>query len=98
MSASDGKELWQDKYEALGATGPAGQFPGPRSSPAVANGKVITVGVRGMVSCLDAASGKKLWRKDDFHAYPNFFLASSPIIVDGLAIAQVGGREDGALV
>ncbi len=98
LNAGDGKEVWQDKYEALGATGPAGQFSGPRSSPAVANGKVVTVGVRGMISCLDAASGKKLWRKDDFHAYPGFHPSSSPMILNGVAVAQLGGRDNGALV
>src|SRR5213594_1793836 len=55
LDAATGKELWQDKYDALGATGPASSFSGPRSSPSVAGGKVVTVGVRGMVSCLDAA-------------------------------------------
>src|SRR5687768_13688936 len=64
LNAADGKELWQDKYESLGASGPAQSFSGPRSSPTVANGKVVTLGVRGMLSCLDAASGKVLWRKD----------------------------------
>lgn len=98
LSAADGKELWQDKYESLGATGPAGSFSGPRSSPAVANGKVVTVGVRGMISCLDAATGKKLWRKDEFQAWPGFFPSSSPMIVNGLAIAQLGGKDNGALV
>src|ERR1043166_1456458 len=98
LSAADGKELWQDKYESLGASGPAAQHSGPRSSPAVADGKVVTVGVRGMISCLDAASGKKLWRKDDFQAFPNFYPSSSPLIVNGLAIAQLGGRNNGAVV
>src|SRR6266540_3627112 len=98
LSVADGKELWSEKYESLGASGPAQGFSGPRSSPAVANGKVVTIGVRGMLSCLDAADGRKIWRKDDFHAYPNFYPASSPIITDGLAIAQLGGRENGALV
>src|SRR6185503_11905257 len=98
LNASDGKELWQDKYESLGASGPAQGFSGPRSSPAVANGKVVTLGVRGMLSCVDAATGKKLWRKDDFQAYPNFHPSSSPIVVDGLCIAQLGGRDNGAIV
>src|SRR4051794_3653964 len=31
LSAADGKELWQDKYESLGATAPAQQHSGPRS-------------------------------------------------------------------
>ena len=98
LNAADGKELWQDKYESLGATGPAQGFSGPRSSPAVAEGKVVTLGVRGMLSCLDASSGKMLWRKDDFRAYPQFHPSSSPIIVSGLAVAQLGGRENGAIV
>lgn len=98
LSAADGKELWQEKYESLGASGPAQSFSGPRSSPAVAGGKVVTVGVRGMISCLDAASGKKIWRKDDFQAWPSFFPSSSPMIINGLAIAQLGGRDNGALV
>jgi len=98
LNAADGKELWQDKYESLGASGPAGSFSGPRSSPAVGNGKVVTVGVRGMISCLEAATGKKLWRKDEFQAWPQFHPSSSPMIVDGLAIAQLGGKDNGALV
>jgi outer membrane protein assembly factor BamB len=98
LDAATGKELWQEKYEALGATGPAQRFSGPRSSPTVADGKVVTVGVRGMISCLDAATGKKLWRKDDFQAYPQFHPSSSPLIIDGLCIAQLGGRDNGAVV
>src|SRR5438876_6955636 len=98
LDAATGKELWQEKYETGGVTGPAAQHSGPRSSPTIADGKVVTLGVRGMLSCLDTATGKKLWRKDDFRAYPQFHPASSPIIVDHLCIAQLGGREDGAIV
>src|SRR5438876_5623138 len=39
LNAADGKEIWKDKYETGGATGPAQGFPGPRASPAVADGK-----------------------------------------------------------
>src|ERR1043166_9289965 len=98
LDAATGKEIWQEKYESLGASGPAQGFSGPRSSPAVANGKVVTIGVRGVISCLEAGSGKKLWRKDDFKAWPNFFPSSSPLIVENSVIAQLGGRENGALV
>src|SRR5262245_41159183 len=98
LNTADGKELWSDKYDSLGASGPAQGFSGPRSSPAVASGKVVTVGVRGMISCLEAATGKVLWRKDDFKAWPNFFPASSPLIIDSVVIAQLGGRDNGALV
>jgi outer membrane protein assembly factor BamB len=99
LDAATGKELWKDQYEAQGATGPAARFPGPRSSPTVAEGKVVTLGVRGTLSCLDAATGKMLWRKDDFKgSWPMFFTASSPIVLDGLCIAELGGGSNGGIV
>src|SRR5262249_42598273 len=99
LAAADGKEIWADKYEAAGFNGPDSGFPGPRSSPAVADGKVVTLGVQGTLSCLDAASATVVWRKNDFKgALPRFPPSSSPIIVDGLCIAQLGGDSKGAIV
>ncbi len=99
LDAASGKELWQEKYDALGASGPASGFSGPRCAPTVAEGKVVTFGVRGVLSCLDAASGKLLWRKDDFPgALPRFFTAASPIVTGGLCVAQVGGEGKGGVV
>src|SRR5438105_3975295 len=44
LDAGTGKELWQEKYSAPGISGPdAGVHGGPRSSPAVADGKVVTL-------------------------------------------------------
>jgi len=100
LNASDGKEVWRDKYAAQAVTGaPSRQHPGPRSSPAVANGKVVTLGVGGVLSCLDAATDKVVWRKDPFpKVVPQFFTAMSPIIVDGMAIAHLGGKGNGAII
>ena len=99
LDAGSGKELWKDQYAAQAVTGAAARHPGPRSSPAVAEGKVVTLGVGGVLSCLDAASGKLLWRKDPFpKVVPQFFTAMSPIIVDGMCIAQLGGKGNGALI
>lgn len=97
LDAATGKELWQDKYAAPAVTGAARSFPGPRSSPTVADGKVVTLGVGGTLSCLDAATGKVTWRKDA-KAWPRFFTASSPIVVNGLCIAEVGGQGNGGVV
>jgi outer membrane protein assembly factor BamB len=99
LSATDGKVIWQESH-AAGATvsGPAAQHPGPRSSPAVADGKVVNLGVGGIVTCLDAASGKVVWQNDQYKTYPNFYTATSPIIVDGLAIVHLGGRGSGSVV
>ncbi|MDB6031080.1 MAG: qgdA [Verrucomicrobiales bacterium] len=98
MEAATGKEVWQEKYESQGAQGPAAGFSGPRSSPTVADGKVVTLGVRGVLSAVDAATGKKLWRKTDIRGWPNFFTSSSPLVANGLCIAQLGGRDNGMTV
>ncbi|NQT81018.1 MAG: PQQ-binding-like beta-propeller repeat protein [Candidatus Aminicenantes bacterium] len=99
LDAGSGKELWNDKYKAQAVTGPPSRHPGPRSSPAVANGKVVTIGVGGVLSCLDAATGKLVWRKDPFpKIVPQFFTAMSPIIVDGMVIAHLGGQGNGAVI
>lgn len=99
LNAADGTEIWRDKYSALGASGPASWFAGPRSSPTVTDGKVVTLGVRGMLSCLDAAKGTVLWRKDDFKgATPRFQTSSSPLVEGGLCVAQLGAAENGGIV
>lgn len=99
INAADGSEVWKDAYAAPAATGPAGRHPGPRSSPAVAEGKVLTLGLTGILSCLDAATGALVWRKDPFPGVtPEFYTASSPMILDGMAIAQLGGKGNGALM
>jgi outer membrane protein assembly factor BamB len=99
LDAKSGKEVWRHKYQAQIVTGPASRHAGPRSSPAVAGDKVVTLGVGGVLSCLDVASGKELWRKDEFpKVVPPFFAATSPIIVDGMCVAQLGGARDGAIM
>ena len=99
LDAANGKELWQEKYAAQAVSGPAAQHSGPRSSPAVADGKIVTLGVGGVVSCVDAEKGKMLWRKDDFTGvWPRFYTSSSPIVAGGLCIAQLGGESEGGIV
>src|SRR5688500_3278851 len=56
LDAASGKPVWQDKYAAtVSVGGSARDFPGPRSSPAVAEGKVVTLDEGATVSCLNAA-------------------------------------------
>ncbi len=99
LDAATGKDIWQQKYAAAPVRGPASRFTGPRSSPTVADGKVVTLGVEGVLSCYDAASGKQIWQHEDFKGnVPRFATASSPIVVDGLCIAQLGGSSGGGVV
>jgi len=98
LNAADGSEIWKSHYPAREVTGAASRHPGPRSSPAVADGKVVTLGVGGVLSCFSATDGTLVWRNDEFTSVPMFFTSMSPIIADGLCIAQLGGKGDGAIV
>jgi outer membrane protein assembly factor BamB len=99
LNAATGDQVWKNQYEADPIRGPAGSFGGPRSSPTVADGKVVTLGVQGTLGCYDATTGEQLWRKDEFaNAVPRFSTSSSPIAVAGICIAQLGEEEDGGVI
>jgi outer membrane protein assembly factor BamB len=100
LDAATGKEIWKaDKFDVLPAERPAQDFAGPRCSPTVADGKVITLGLRGTLSCHDAKDGKLLWRKEDFKGvFPRFFTSASPVVADGLCIAALGGGDRGGVI
>ena len=59
LDANTGKEIWKDSYLAGVATGPSASHPGPRSTPTIAEGKVVTLSVNGILSCLDAGAPVK---------------------------------------
>jgi outer membrane protein assembly factor BamB len=99
LNAANGKELWQNKYTAIAVTGPPAAHPGPRSSPTVVDGKVITLGVGCILTCLDATTGKPLWRNEDYATTESpFYTSMSPIVVDGMCIAQLGKKDTGVIL
>ena len=99
LDANTGEELWQNAYQAEAVQGPASRYSGPRSSPTVAEGKVVTLGVQGTIYCLAADTGKLVWRNDDFRgSVPRFATSSSPIVSSGLCMVAVGSDRDGGIV
>jgi len=96
LDASTGKELWRSSYPVTAVTGPSTSHPGPRSTPAVSAGKVVTFGVSGILSCLDASSGKVIWRKENpANEFPQFYTGMSPLIIEGVCLAHVGTKDKG---
>jgi outer membrane protein assembly factor BamB len=74
----------------------AGHGKGVKSTPVVADGRICTLGISGILSCLNAQTGKLLWRKE--FGSPEFGTAMSPVVDHDLLIAHVGTARGGALV
>ncbi len=97
-----GQELWKQTYDAPYTVNPAAtnHGKGVKSTPLVHVGRVYTLGIGGVLSCFDAASGKLEWRHDFKNQFkstsPEFGVAMSPVADGGAVIAHVGG-EEGAL-
>lgn len=104
LEAATGKELWRERYAAPYTPDPVAitHGKGPFSSPTVADGRLFTFGVSGILSCLDARTGRVLWRqdfKDRFPAtYPEWGTAMSPLLFDGTCIVHAGGKDKGAII
>jgi outer membrane protein assembly factor BamB len=99
LELASGKEKWRSEAYAAPYKPWPGEGPwshGPRSTPTVAGGRIYTAGVSGVLSCLDATTGKLIWRKRS-KTPPPYGGAMSPLVADGLCIVHVGfeGKEDG---
>ena len=73
LDATTGKILWgpETKYPSVSVGGGARDHPGPRGTPAVAEGTICTFGVAGVITCLDAATGAKAWKKETKGRWPH---------------------------
>ena len=94
-----GKQLWQDAVDAPYTMNPAatGHGPGPKSTPAIAGGRVFTMGISGIFSAHDLATGKLLWRKPAPPAPQEYGTSNSPIVDGNSVIVYLGGQKGGAL-
>jgi outer membrane protein assembly factor BamB len=99
LDLKSGKQLWRDDYPAPYTMNPAARAhgPGPKSTPAVADGRVFTFGISGMLSAYDVSTGKLLWRTDPPPAPPEFGTAMSPIVEGSSVIVHLGAQDRGAL-
>lgn len=103
LDPAAGKVLWTSSHAAPYTVNPAAtkHRKGPKSTPVVAGGRIITLGISGILSAHDEAAGKVLWRKEFGKEFretsPLYGAAMSPIVEQGLVIAHVGGDAGGAL-
>ncbi len=99
LDLNTGKEIWRNDHAAPYTVNPAARAhgPGPKSTPAVAGGRVFTFGISGILSSYDLASGRVIWRTDPPPAPPEFGTAMSPIVDGSFVIVHVGSNDKGAL-
>jgi len=99
LDAATGKEIWAFKYAAPFTISPAAarHEKGPKSTPTFADGRLFTLGMTGVVTAVDAASGRQLWQKPGTQPQPLYHTGMSPLVDRGLMIVHVGGHNQGAL-
>ena len=94
---STGRELWAHSYPAAFSESMGGE--GPRATPTYHDGRVYSIGAQGEFCCLDAATGKLLWRKsvlEEARASCLYFgMSASPLIVDDTVVVLSGEPPPG---
>lgn len=100
FDASSGEPLWQFFYECpyRDVKYPAG----PRACVTLDEGRAFALGAKGHFHCLDARTGELHWKKTPGRDYevdvPIWGVASAPLVVDDLVIAQVGATDGACLI
>lgn len=100
LNEKDGKTVWKTKV------GPPRnqskkEWQGPRTTPSVDGDRVYVMGEAGDLLCVEAASGKDVWRKhmvNDFAGKPNTWLYCDSPLIDGKQVVVKPGGEKGCVL
>ncbi|MDX1934243.1 MAG: PQQ-binding-like beta-propeller repeat protein [Capsulimonadales bacterium] len=105
IDLKNGRTVWEDVVDAPfdSVIFPAQRLgKAPRSTPLWHQGKLYTTGVNGLFSCLDAATGKPLWRRDFSTQFkipmPICGASLSPLIDGRIIYLHVGHDNEGAFI
>jgi glucose dehydrogenase len=99
LDVVSGREIWRAAYPAPYTINSAAwaHGAGPKSTPAIASGRVFTLGIGGILSAFDLASGTLIWRIPAPAVLPQYGTATSPLVDGTSVIVHVGGADNGAL-
>jgi outer membrane protein assembly factor BamB len=104
LDLESGAVNWRKSYAAPFKIGGGGEWhgKGPKSSPVLADGRVFTMSIAGILSAWDANSGKLLWRRDYRQRFekghPYWGASTSPIVDGNRVIVHFGSDAKGALI
>ena len=98
FDVGSGKSIWVADFPARYRGGIDSDL-GPRCVPLVQAGKVYCFGAAGDLHCVQLEDGKKLWSRElyvDYDGDEGYFGAgSTPILLGGKLLVNVGGKESG---
>ena len=96
--------MWKKSMTVPFKMGGGGEWhgKGPKSSPVMAEGRVFTFSITGILTAWDAASGDQLWQRDYSSqftsSHPYWGAATSPIVDGQRVIVHFGTDDEGLLV
>ncbi|MFT5187489.1 MAG: outer membrane protein assembly factor BamB, partial [Verrucomicrobiales bacterium] len=97
--ARTGSPIWVHSENARFSESMGGD--GPRSTPAIHQGHVYSLGAEGLLLCLDGLTGEMKWKRDTLAEAEQKNLtwakSSSPIIVDDTVVITLGNSKDRSL-
>lgn len=91
--ARTGEPIWV--HEEAGRFSESMGGDGPRSTPTIHDSKVYALGAKGLLLCLDAASGEVVWKRETLEdgGVPMWAKSCSPLIVDDLVVVSLGNGD-----
>lgn len=92
LDAQTGATRWQSGYAVsyTPSSPTTAHGSGPKATPLFRDGKIITLGISGIVAAFDADTGRLLWRSAEPSEVPFFSAASSPVGEGRFAITHPG--------
>ena len=92
LDAETGRERWRSAYAApYTPSQPAtAHGAGPKATPLLHRGKLFTLGISGIVTAFDAATGGRVWQTAAPSEPPYFSAASSPVADGQLVMVHPG--------
>lgn len=103
LDANSGEVIWRAGTPVAFEPGGGGRQhgAGPKSTPALADGRVFTLSITGTLTAWRMSDGGKLWQRDFRDRFekpfPYWGIATSPLVEGGRVYAHVGSCDNGAL-
>lgn len=93
----NGQKKWETPY----GHGWANSFPETRCTPTIENNRIYLVSGMGQVACVDAISGKLIWRVDantDYKGEPHRWGIAESLAISDKAVFYVTGGEETSVI